>query len=167
MSQDTGLFSVRRPREVSATASTVRSEAQLTEINSDARRHQLQLCHTTTCLRDQALELHIEHQGASFDGPSHLPSWPLNLIIANVTRAQSPPATILPALLFRHKSRRFRPAFYCSTEFFRQHLRQCGLCSSNELCTSNDAARTTANERIPKYAKAEQRLLSSVFDRTR
>lgn len=103
MSQDTGLFSVRRPREVRSislpsydlkqfSSANNCNLSELTDMAIDAWEHTKLLCHTSTCIGPQALQLHQQSPEPSL----HFTTCSINIPHGLVTRATT--ATSLPAV---------------------------------------------------------------------
>ncbi len=106
MSQDTGLFSVRRPREVSLFAR--RRPSALIEV-ADSRWPQLQLSNPPASICPQTVKLDIKHQRKS--STPHLESCALRLFVAHVPRSQPPTTALFPTIFIRDWPCRFWSPF--------------------------------------------------------
>ena len=120
--QDTGIFSVRRPREVSHfQASQPRRHASIhSSLSLDARRHQLQFCHPTTGVSIETFQFHIRPQRLSHTTNS--PSCTICFFIKNVPCTESATATLVPTLIVRNESGGYGASFDCTTQFIFESL---------------------------------------------
>lgn len=150
MSQDTGLFSVRRPREVSP-----KHSLNLTIlITPDSWRHQLQLRNTTTRISPQALEFHLKRKRTP--SSTYYPPWPLSLLLTHVPGAQSPTAAQLPTLLIRHKPRRLQSAVHRTTKLLLEYLCKWRLSKQDELCARRiDSGEPTIAQWVAESSEEE------------
>lgn len=153
MSQDTGLFSVRRPREVNIHICT--TDAILTACFADIGRHQLQLRHSSTCLCSQALKLHLQHQRKQCT--SYITPCSLSLLFSYVARSQPTSTAQFPTTLFREQHQcahrcANEPPIYNTAKLFFQSL-WWSVSKPNELCTRrNDASEPAIFQRFSKLA---------------
>ena len=164
MSQDTGLFSVRRPREVNIPVFIV---LQYTETYlADIGWYQLQLRHSSACFRIKALQFHLQYQREPCT--SHIPPCALSLLFANVACSEPASAAKLPAHLIREQLQYLggcadEPTIYGPAKLFFQHF--CWrVCKQNELCARcDDASEPAIFKCFSKLAAKKQHILSTVL----
>lgn len=164
MSQDTGLFSVRRPREVNFHACNI--QALLTIHLADIGWYQLQLRNSTTCFRLKTLQFYLQHQRELCT--AHIPPCSLGLLLSHVARSQSASTAQFSACLIRRQLQYSRggadkPSVYSAAKLFFQHVWRC-VRKQNELCAGcNDASEPAIVERCAEHAAKKQHMVSILF----
>lgn len=98
MSQESGMFSVRRTREVSSAFPVSMSWLMANSRMTDTRPRQSQcLSNTNACLRHETIDLAIQSPTST----THYQPCTNNIWLAHVPRARTPIAARLPAFLIR------------------------------------------------------------------
>lgn len=107
MAHESGMFSVRRPREVSslsAIPSYCIASKHLLTLRADPRPNDQQLYGDSNAfVCDEAPELHLQYAGRSV--PIRTKPRALTIRVTHVSRARSPKPAHLPALFVWHKPR--------------------------------------------------------------
>lgn len=112
-----------------------------TDSDVDTRWDQLQLSNPSTRIGSQTIKFHIRSEGES-QCPTRHTSCTKCLLLTHVTCAQQTATAFLSAIIVRHQPRRPWPAIDRPEDIIFQHLWQCSLGASNELCAwRNDASK--------------------------
>lgn len=165
MSQDAGLFSVRRAREVRSSQRSamnliifITKFLLLTLTFLDSRWHKLQLLYSTARLRHQTLEFDIQSERLST--PPKLSTCTLNLLIPNVPCTRPPSTAIFPTLFLRKQSRGPWPTINCPAKLKLAYIRQrdpqyFNRATDIELCSRECQPVPSTNEHVPESAAEE------------